>query len=306
MHHQLQHAHDRFQLDHVKFEMRDHLMVIVVENEHAKAEITTHGANLFSYQLKDSISKAWQPDLLWLSPSAVWDGSVPLRGGVPICWPWFGAHPMDSSLPAHGLVRNVLWHLDQINDLENGVTEVVLTLTPTDKMRALWPHEFALTLAIEVGPHLAMTLSATNLNDYDLEISEAFHTYYQVSEAEGLPIEGLEGCDYADKLQNFAYDKQKEPLVIEPPIDRVYLDHTSDAIIKDAAWRRAILVEKVNSASTVVWNPGAEFAEGFADMPNDAWHHFVCVETANALDNRYMLPSGATHHLQMVVKSSLL
>ncbi|MDG6774310.1 D-hexose-6-phosphate mutarotase [Thiomicrorhabdus sp. ZW0627] len=288
----------QFNVKGVTFSMRDHLMMIDVENEHAKVTITTHGASVLSY-----VPKGEHEDVLWVSPTAVFNGKKAVRGGIPICWPWFGK-ANSAGLPAHGFVRNMVWHLDHVANLPYGVTEVVLTCSDTEETRALWPHAFHLQLKIEVGEKLALTLTTTNPNDHDIEITEALHTYFNVADPRDMLITGLENTIHLDKLsEDVPPEIQAEPVVLNPPKDSVFLDHIGDAVIEDSGNHRRILIEKKNSSSSVVWNPGPEIVKGFDDIPDDGWLTFACVESGNVLDNQVVVPSEGKHSLTMMLSA---
>ncbi|MBD3611748.1 MAG: D-hexose-6-phosphate mutarotase, partial [Hydrogenovibrio crunogenus] len=286
----------QFEVTGVHLSMREQLMLIEVENDFAKATITPHGASVLSFVPKSG--NASGQDLLWVSDAAVYTGEKPVRGGIPICWPWFGPS-QEAGLPAHGFVRNRVWHLDSVRNLEAGVTEVILMLESDDASLAVWPHAFRLELKIEIGTELVMTLITHNLNDHDIEVTEAFHSYFTVSDAESIQVDGLVHSFCYDKLTNADPVEQTESLKITPPIDSVFIDQLAPIKIKDAQLQRNICIEKGNGRSAVVWNPGPEIIKGFADMPNDAWPTMLCVEAGNVLQNAVWIPSGEKHKFIM-------
>lgn len=286
----------QFEATGVRLFMREQLMMIEVENDFAKATITPHGACVLSF-----VPKSGNPsgeDLLWVSETAVYTGEKPVRGGIPVCWPWFGQAP-EAGLPAHGFVRNRVWHLDSVRNLEAGLTEIVLMLESDEASLALWPHAFRLELRIEVGTELVMTLTTHNLNNHDIEVTEAFHSYFTVSDAESILVEGLDHSFCYDKLTNSDPIQQTGSLEIVPPIDSVFIDQSMPVKINDAQLQRKICIEKGNSHSAVVWNPGPEIIKGFADMENDAWTTMLCVEAGNVLQNAVWIPSGEKHKMIM-------
>ncbi|WP_019557500.1 D-hexose-6-phosphate mutarotase [Thiomicrorhabdus arctica] len=287
----------QFSAEGVRFSMRENIMMIDVENAFASAQITTHGGCVLSFTPKNG------QDLLWVSPTALYNGQKPVRGGIPICWPWFGAHSQETSAPAHGFVRNAVWHLDHIANLDSGVTEIVLTFDSNADTLAIWPHSFHLALRIEVGEKLAMSLITTNLSNHDIQITEAFHTYFNVADARNLVITGLEGSTHLDKLSHAPAERQVKTLTLNPPMDSVYLHQTSDVSIEDVGHQRNITIEKQHADSAVVWNPGPETVKGFADVPDDVWPEFVCVEAGNVFDNEVMIASGDKHTMTMLLSS---
>lgn len=292
-------AVNQFHTEGVRFSMRDHLMLIEVENEFAKAVITPHGACVLGFTPKQ-VSRETPQDLLWVSPTARYDGQKAVRGGIPVCWPWFGKASVPG-LPAHGFVRNRVWQLDRVVQLDNGITEVVLSCEADEESLSLWPHHFSLKLTIEIGETLALSLTTINPNDYDLPITEALHTYFNVSQATGLRISGLQGSTHLDKLdETRPAEIQNDILQLQPPRDSVYLDQSGPVDIDDAGYQRKIRIEKHHSESSVVWNPGPEIVKGFDDIPDEAWPDFACVESGNVLDNAVTIPSGEKHTLTVI------
>ena len=291
----------QFNAKTVTFNQQENLTMIEVDNAFATAKITTLGGSVLSYVPKHN--NGLGADILWVSETAVYDGKKPVRGGVPVCWPWFGGHPTDKTAPAHGFVRAALWQVSQVADLANGATEVTLSFKSTEKTLALWAFEFHLELKIEIGEKLVMSMTTANLSDKPMEITEALHTYFTVADARDLVIGGLEGAVHLDKLSNAAAETQTDTVVLRPPMDSVYLNHTATAVIEDAANQRQILVEKSNASSCVVWNPGPETVKGFADIRDEDWPTFACVEAGNVLDNAIQIPAGAKHTFEMKLSS---
>jgi len=282
----------------VTFSMQENLMMINVENDFATATITTHGASVLSY-----IPKGGQ-DLLWVSPTAIYSAEKPVRGGVPICWPWFGAGKQ-AGLPAHGFVRNQVWQLDHVANLDSGVTEIVLNFEPNETSLEMWPHQFHLSLCIEVGEKLAVSLTTVNKNEYDIEITEALHTYFSVAESAGLLISGVENATEHNTLAKpIEITKRTQPITLMPPMDSVFTNQTAELVIHDEKNARNILIEKEYASSAVVWNPGAEIIKGFADVPEACWTEFVCVEAGNVFDNAVTIPAGEKHSMRMMLSSN--
>lgn len=290
----------QFAMSSAEFTQEDQISMIHIKNQFAQAKITPHGGSVLSYQ------PVGQEDVLWVSPTAVFNGQKPVRGGIPICWPWFGAHPSDASLPAHGFVRNALWQLDSIEDLASGETQVVLSFHSNEATLKLWPHAFHLELCILVGQKLVMNLTTKNLEEAPLQITEALHTYFNIGQASQLPILGFDQTTHLDKLNDAPAEIQQGDIVLNPPMDSVYLNHQTKAIIQDTENQRQIWVEKQSSKSCVVWNPGPEIVKGFADIPDADWSNFVCVEAGNVLDNSVEIAAGQAHTLTMMLSSQPL
>jgi len=278
---------------------RDGVEIIEIDNQHAKAQLTTYGATLLSFIPNN------QQDLLWVSESAVYDGSKPVRGGIPICWPWFGK-AKQSGLPAHGFVRNLVWTVEKASQLDTGETRILLGCSSSEETLAIWPYEFKLELCVEVGQDLTLNLTSKNLSNQTMPITEALHTYFNVSDPNGLPIDGLQQSRHFNTLlENPSEQTPVEKLILQPSHDSVYLNQTGKVVIDDSAKNRKIMINKRNSKSTIVWNPGPEIVKGFADINDQAWLDFACVESGNVWDDSIELKPQTEHTLsvQYSVKS---
>ncbi|MFO8024558.1 D-hexose-6-phosphate mutarotase [Thiohalophilus sp.] len=293
----------RFSHPQVRFYQHDQLIMIELNNRHGSATLTTHGGTLLGYR------PAGGEEVIWLSETAVYDGSKPVRGGVPICWPWFGPYdpqgmgedPTDAAKKAHGVARYELWDVASVRSLAGDATEMILQLEPNDSIRQAWPWPFVLKLIVTLGEILTLELIGENRSDRDWVVSEAFHTYFRVAHADGLTLEGMDNATYIDKRRDGQRFIQSGPLQVSMPMDCVYVDHPHQVTLDDHGNQRQIVMQKTHSLSTVVWNPGAEGAKGFADMPDDQYMHMVCVEAANALDNTYTLRAGELHRMAMTL-----
>lgn len=282
----------------LSFSMQGNLVLLEVENSHAKAKITTHGGCLLSYIPK--VGSSANNDILWVSDQSIYDGSKPIRGGVPICWPWFGAAD-EQGLPAHGFVRNKAWQVESVSNLANDVTQVVMTLESDAETLAIWPFAFHLSLTIEISEQLLMTLTMQNLNDVDLPISEAFHSYFSVEDVNSVLVKGLKGSIKLDKLTNA---KSVKPLVdyqVVTPMDDVYLNQSKSIEFVDTGNKRTIVLDKMNASSTIVWNPGSEGVSNFSDINKQDWTKFICIEAGNVLDNTTTVASGDKHSFAMKI-----
>lgn len=293
----------RFPHADVRFYQNDQLIMIELNNRYGSATLTTHGGTLLSYR------PAGGEEVIWLSETAVYDGSKPVRGGVPVCWPWFGPYnpqvmgedPTDAAKKGHGVARYELWEVASVRSVDKDATEVVLQLEPNDSIRQAWPLPFVLKLVVTLGETLTLKLIGENCSDRDWLVSEAFHTYFSVANADGLILDGMDKASCIDKLPDGQRSTQAGPLQVSAPMECVFVDHADAVVIEDSGNQRQIVMQKTNSASTVVWNPGAEGARGFADMPDDQYAHMVCVEAANALDNAYILKAGESHRMAMTL-----
>ena len=272
--------------------------LVVVDHPAATARVHTYGAHVV----------AWAPagagDVLWLSPDAILAPGTAIRGGIPVCFPWFGPHPAGAG-PAHGFARTSTWRLVGAEDLPHderrpgGAVRLTLELTRADvapDAAALWPHEFTARLEVEVGASLTVSLTTTNDGPDAADLTQALHTYLAVDDVRRTRVDGLAGGPYLDKVAGDAREVQDGPVLFTGPTDRVYLG-TSALLTVSEAGGRTVEVAKVGSSTTVVWNPWSADAAKMRDVPDDAWTRFVCVEAANAADDAVRLPAGETHTL---------
>jgi len=265
--------------------------IIEINNTHARASIALHGAHVMHYQPHG------QPPLLWMSSDAVFHERKALRGGIPVCWPWFGAHPSDAELPAHGFARNCFWQLSSIGQLENDATNVVLTLSDDAHSRSLWPHAFELSLTVVVGETLQAHLQAKNPEEEPVRVTAALHTYLNIGDISKITLTGLEGVEYIDTLDGDATAVQEGTVCFEGEMDRVYRDSADAVVVCDPVLERNITVKKGGSKSTVVWNPWIDKSSTMADFEADGHKRMLCIEAANAYDDRVEIPAGSTHVL---------
>ncbi|HYE36360.1 D-hexose-6-phosphate mutarotase [Methylocaldum sp.] len=267
------------------------LGVVEISNGLAMASIALQGAHLMS----------WAPHreelVIWLSPKAKFGPGEAIRGGVPVCWPWFGPHRSESAFPAHGFARTVPWEVIEVQALEDGSTRLGFRLIQNDETHAQWPHSTPLALYMTIGTALEMELVTHNLGLAPVTIGEALHTYFQVSDIRRIAIHGLKGCLYIDKTDDGRLKQQSGPVTFDGETDRIYLESTADCLIDDPGLSRRIRIAKRGSRSTVVWNPWAERAEALGDFGENGYLGMVCVESANAADDVVTIAPGGTHRL---------
>lgn len=245
--------------------------VAVLVEEHGTCEVSFYGAHVLSYR------PTGHSPVLWLAKSfRTLADSAPIRGGIPVCWPWFG--PRDG-LPSHGFARTARWNLLR-TDYDTYSTSIALVLEDTPETRALWPHKFRLELSVTVGSALVVSLLAENTGDAPFEMSGALHSYFTVKEIGGIAINGLDGVKYLDRAPGGADAVQSGDIAIRAETDRIYVSAPDEATIEDAALGRRIKVVKEGAPDVVVWNPWIEKAARLPDMDDDDYLRFVCVETA--------------------------
>jgi dihydroxy-acid dehydratase len=270
------------------------LTYVDIDNHGGRATICLQGAHVVSYR-----PKSQSEPVVWVSDAAKFAAGKSIRGGVPVCWPWFGPHASDASYPAHGFARTVEWTVVASRKRNDARTEITLQMLDNEQIRTQWPHPTRLILTISVGARLEVALATTNLGKAPLQIGEALHTYFHISDIGQVTVTGLEGCTYHDKVENFARRKQSGAIAFKGEVDRVYVDTLADCVIEDPGLKRRIRIAKTGSQSTVVWTPWVEKAEKMGDMGKGksgaGWREMVCVESANAMDNVVTVAPGETH-----------
>ncbi len=266
------------------------LPVVHIHNALGEATIALQGAHILHF-----CPKGEQP-IIWMSDDACFAAKKSLRGGVPICWPWFGAHEDNAKLPAHGYARTSDWLPTASQQHDDGTTSIRFTLNHDAVDSGLQVHPLRVDLDIRVGSSLNIRLNTTNMGATEYRLSEALHTYFHVGDVEKVQIKGLDGCDYLDKTADFQRKQQQGAVTIHQEVDRVYLDTPAQLCIEDEALKRNIIIESTGSHSAVVWNPWQETAQKMGDLGQAGYQHMLCVETANAADDSILLGAG-NHHI---------
>jgi glucose-6-phosphate 1-epimerase len=281
---------------HVQFiEGEGGLIMAEIANTHGAARIALQGAHLVTWQPRG------QEPVVWVSKFAKYAPGKSIRGGVPICWPWFGPHASDSKLPGHGFARTVMWEVLETKEMPDGGTYLRFGLLETDATRAQWPHPSSVQIEYSIGKALKIDLVTRNLGTEPFVLGEALHTYFHISDVGQMTIRGLEGTAYMNKAAG-ANDlcKQLNGIRIESEVDRVYMDTKSDVLIKDRGLNRVIRIAKQGSLSTIVWNPWTEKADKMGDFGPEGHRGMVCVESGNALGNTVTVKAGETHKLAVL------
>jgi glucose-6-phosphate 1-epimerase len=244
----------------------------------------------------------WTPTggtpVIWMSEQSEYAPGVPLRGGVPICFPWFAGHPTDATAPSHGFARLADWQLVEAREAGDDVV-LVLVLTDSDATRSsAWPHRFEARYTVTVGAELGLSLTVTNRDSEAVTFEEALHTYLAVADIRQTTVAGLEGAPFTDRLTG-PRPAEDEPVRFAAETDRIYQATTATTTVTDAATGRAITIAKNGSASTVVWNPWIDKAAAMADFGDNEYTGMVCVETCNIRDDAITLAPGASHELSV-------
>ena len=259
--------------------------ILRIDTPLCTAEISLYGGHMMQ----------WTPighkPVIFMSPKAVFAQGKALRGGIPICWPWFGKNTEDASLPSHGIARTALWQHAGTETLENGAVRIILALPPTQE---LMPSG---ALIIELGTELLISLMTMDVQR-TMPFSAAMHTYFAVSDYETIAVTGLEECDFIEFADD-AVPHCEDPLIPAGHIDRIYHPVAPEQLITihDPAWERSINIYRDGSSSAVVWNPGEQLAAGMGDLGAEACRGFLALETTAVPAENVVLRCGETHRL---------
>jgi glucose-6-phosphate 1-epimerase len=269
------------------------IVVASVSNAAAKAEISLYGAQALSYVPKG------QKDLLFMSEKSLFSAGKAIRGGIPVCFPWFGPHAENASFPMHGFARTSAWTLASISETQDRAT-LVFELVDSEETRKLWPHAFKLSLKISVGAALEMTMTVMNAGTRAFTFSDALHTYFSVKNVKNISVRGLDKLEYIDRVGARTLRSQAGSASISGETDRVYLK-PKKVSIADPGFKRSIGVERKAFPDIVLWNPWIERAKAMADFGDEEYKEMVCVEAASVFENAIALEPGKSSIQKMTI-----
>lgn len=276
----------------------DNLVMAHLQGPGSRASICLQGAHVFDWRSDET-----DAPVLWLSPQAQFKTGKSIRGGTPVCWPWFGPHDAgadNKDFPAHGFARTSEWRVLGGGKDEQAHVWLTLALETRALHIAMWPYSSELELTVRVGAKLSITLVTRNTGNTAFTLGEALHTYFQISDIEAVSVHGLDGCNYWDTVGGVEKKMQHGAIHFAAETDRVYIDTYARCVIEDPGLRRRIHIAKSGSLSTVVWNPWTAKAGRMGDLGQPAgWREFVCVESANAWDNKLIVQPGETRTLNV-------
>lgn len=276
----------------VRFESGDGgLIRAAVDDPICKGSVYLHGAHVTAYQ------PVGHEPVLFMSKQSVFTPGKAIRGGVPVCFPWFGPHATDKSAPSHGPARITEWRLKEVLKQEDTVSlRFALATAPFD-----------VDYRVSFGKALSMTLSVTNTSDAPVTFEAALHTYFTVADVRQIEIAGLDDTDYLDKVDaGHRKNQGKYPIRFTGETDRVYMNTRSACVLTDPGMARRITVDKTGSDTTVIWNPWTDKAKNMGDFGDDEWPGMACIETANAGPNAVTLEPGTTHDMTATISVARL
>ena len=288
----------------------DELTCWRVRTAEAELLVAQQGAQILSYQ------RDGEPPLIWLSDQAAYRQGQAIRGGVPVCWPWFGdlrrnppevqgMHQGGPICPAHGLVRDSDWELLNI-DSDGPAVHLSFVFDTRAEPLPGWPHPAELRLDIHLDECLQLALATANHGDAPLALSQALHSYFAVSDIRQVQVEGLEGCGYIETLEDWQQHKQSGNVAFSGETDRIYLGTPDRMSILDPGWGRRIDLQVSGSKSAVVWNPWIDKAKRLSQFADDAWQRMLCIETARVMDDFLVLKPGESHSMGLSIASRSL
>lgn len=273
------------------------LPMLEIDNRFCKATISLLGGQILSFQ-RNSDEHA----LLFCSQKAHFAVGKGIKGGAPVCWPWFGQSPHWQG--AHGFARSAIWQVDAIVLDECGVAQIDMSL-PAQVVTAnsQWPYNAALRTSIRCGKWLSIELHTENLGAEPIPLTQALHTYFNVGDISQVTITGLETSSYLDNLQGLKrIDASGKDIEFTGEVDRIYDDVEGAIKIHDASFNRTITIETKGSRSAIVWNPWVEKSIAMVDFGDEEYRRMVCVETANAGDDAVL--NQNTHSILLTIKLS--
>lgn len=260
-----------------------------LEHEGDTAEVALAGAQVLSYVRAGR-------DVLWTASQARYEADQPVRGGVPLVFPWFGPHPQDPAGPAHGFARNRTWRLVHANE----TPEVVLELADDETTRSAWPHSFRLRCSVVLGARLRLGLTVENTGEQPFSCEQALHTYFAVGDVESASVHGLEGvpCTEQATAPETGWDPE-QPLRFRAETDRVFQGVPERIELRAPALGRTVVLETTNARSAIVWTPWQARAAQLSQLTGDDWRHFCCIESANVREAALQLGPGESHTLAL-------
>jgi glucose-6-phosphate 1-epimerase len=268
---------------------------LCVSTTAASAEIYLHGAQVTS----------WRPmgagEVIFLSELSHWRAGLAIRGGIPICFPWFRNKADDPKAPSHGFVRIREWRLHSVTANDDGVVIVTCSTESDESTRRWWPYEFRLEHRVTVAEALRLELIVHNTGPSQFSFEEALHTYFRVGDARNVRVQGLDQVTYLDNADANRERVQKDDVVFNQTTDNAYLNTQSACDLIDPALNRTIRTAKQDSATTVVWNPWLQGAALLTDLGDEEWQRMTCVEASNIRVAAVTLAPGEQHIMRAVI-----
>ncbi|UZE97396.1 D-hexose-6-phosphate mutarotase [Alkalimarinus alittae] len=271
------------------------LALLNIESPMCNAVIAVQGAQLLEFAPKDATP--W----LWLSPKAVFQEGHPVRGGIPVCAPWFGVNHQDATKPKHGFVRTQDWQLINITESPSGVMKLVFQFLSAKEDFSLFPHKFSLELTLLLSDHIDISFSVKNSSPIEMPFSWALHSYFCVDDLNRVRVTGLENNTYLDATNALTPITQSGAVCFKTEVDRVYESVDTEQVIKGSP---SLSIKGTNCPTAIVWNPGSELAEKMADITVNHYDEYICVERGAAFGNTWRVPPGQSATAELTILKS--
>jgi glucose-6-phosphate 1-epimerase len=267
------------------------LVMIEIDNQNVQASISSYGGQILAFCPRSATN-----NVLFLSKQACFQAGKAIRGGIPICWPWFGPDP-DKIGSAHGLVRTRQWQILSTQLLADGAIEVVLGIQDSPETRTIWPHSFELSIAFTISQSLNIELITKNTGLTAFKLTQALHTYFAVGDSQKIQVYGLDNTDYIDKTDDGKQKRQQGAVTIDKEVDRIYTSADTTLVLKDPTLQRNINIHSKKSSSAIIWNPWDKKAATMSDLADNEYKTMLCIETANAEKQAINIPAGDEYRL---------
>jgi len=287
----------------VSFFKRDELSGIKIQNSHAEAEIFIQGAQLTHFQASGKQAT------IWCSRSARFKKHSAVRGGIPLCWPWFGdlnknpervkASMLPTAVNAHGFARNLQWELKEISEPSPSETIVKMALSSNEYTQSLFPHAFQLVVEFSISDQLCIHFLVINTGKESFSYTAALHSYFAIGDITQSTVSGFDQGVYIDALDHWQQKIQEGCINVDGEVDRIYLDTPDTCRIQCAQKNRLVQLDTVGSRSTVIWNPWIDKSKRLSDFDKTEYKEMLCIETANALQDYVTLKPGKERNLTL-------
>ena len=271
--------------------------ILALVNRYGSCELSLYGGHVLDYRPIGHVP------VLFMSKKSLFEPGKPIRGGIPVCWPWFGS-ASDKALPSHGFARIMPWDLHS-TEYSSDVTEARLSLSASEATRRFWPHAFELTLRVWLDQRLNLALTTVNRDAHPITFTQAFHPYFRIRQIMDVNVRGLDQAPYRDLLTNQT-GTQTGVLNIRAETDRVYTPPAPECVLHDPGIGRALALAYTGAKRLVVWNPWIDKARAMPDFGDDEYTGMICLEPANTDGDEVTLEPGARHTLSLALQASLI
>jgi len=259
-------------------------MIVLSLANGSSAVIYKYGATVTSWKAPAAGNQTPVTERLFVSGKAILDGSKPIRGGIPIAFPFFGPPSKEEhkTMSQHGFARSELWTYDGVvMDNEAGVS-VLFKLEPTEKIRSVFDYPFSLEYHVTLAVHQLTTRLVVHNKSTDKALTHQalLHNYF-ACDASAVTVSPLKGLTLVDKTKNYAESvEEREEVDVKNYTDAVYKNAGHTFTLKYPGGGLHIHTTGFNDV--VVWNPREEAGRAIGDMEEGGWEKYICVEPGMA------------------------